>query len=137
MKRKIKNWLAVFLALIMGLGTLTAQNTAPLNEDFSNGLPDDWVINGSGSVSSGYFGVTWGSTGYLITQKLMPTESNHTLSFDLWVYQYCNDKGTNSVDVMISTTDADVSSFTSVLPVAGDDIACSQSDGSLTVDLTS
>lgn len=35
MKRKLKNWFAVFLALIMGLGTLTAQNTVPLNEGFS------------------------------------------------------------------------------------------------------
>lgn len=34
MKRKLKNWFAVFLALIMGLGTLTAQNTVPLNEGF-------------------------------------------------------------------------------------------------------
>ena len=137
MKRKIKNWLAVFLALIMGLGTLTAQNTVPLNEGFSNGLPDDWVINGSGSVTSGYFGVEYDHTGYLITQKLMPTASNHTLSFDLWVYNYCSYKAPNSVDVMVSTTDAEVSSFTSVLHVDGNDIACSQDAGTLTVDLTS
>ena len=138
MKRKLKNWFAVFLALIMGLGTLTAQNTVPLNEGFSNGLPDDWVINGSGSITSeGYFKVTYGCSGYLITQKVMPTESNHTLSFDLWVCQYCNDKETNSFDLMLSTTNAEVSSFTSVLHVDGNDIACLQGEGTLTVDLTS
>ena len=137
MKRKLKNWFAVFLALIMGLGTLTAQNTVPLNEGFSNGLPDDWVINGSGSITSeGYFKVTYGCSGYLITQKVMPTESNHTLSFDLWVCQYCNDKETNSFDLMLSTTNAEVSSFTSVLHVDGADIACAQSEGNQTIDLS-
>ena len=138
MKRKLKNWFAVFLALIMGLGTLTAQNTVPLTEDFSGVLPDGWTTTGGVTLSSedGRIQIEYAESGYLITQKVMPTESNHTLSFDLWVCQYCNDKETNSFDLMLSTTNAEVSSFTSVLHVDGADIACAQSEGNQTIDLS-
>ena len=82
MKRKIKNWLAVFLALIMGLGTLTAQNTVPLTEDFSGVLPDGWTTTGGVTLSSedGRIQIEYAESGYLITQKVMPTTNNHTLS---------------------------------------------------------
>ena len=136
MKRKFKNWLAVFLALIMGLGTLTAQNTVPLTEDFSGVLPDGWTTTGGVTLSSedGRIQITFGNSGYLITQKVMPTTNNHTLSFDLWVYQWCDDKESNSFDLMVSTTNTEVSSFASLLHIAGDDISCSQTTE--TVDLS-
>ncbi|MEE3413524.1 MAG: fibronectin type III domain-containing protein, partial [Bacteroidales bacterium] len=136
MKRKIKNWLAVFLALIMGLGTLTAQNTVPLTEDFSGELPDGWTTTGGVTLSSGdgRIQITYGNSGYLITQKVMPTTNNHTLSFDLWACQWCDDKESNSFDLMVSTTNTEVSSFTSVLHIDGDDIQCSQT--TQTVDLS-
>ena len=137
MKRKLKNWLAVFLALIMGLGTLAAQNTAPLNEDFSNGLPDDWVMQGINiSVSSAMIQVTdvhEGATSYLITPKVIPTGTNHVLSFDVWAYNHCSYLD-DDFDVMVSTTNTEVSSFASLFHIANDDISCSQTTE--TVDLS-
>ncbi len=137
MKRKLKNWFAVFLALIMGLGTLTAQNTVPLNEDFSNGLPDDWVMQGINiSVSSAMIQVTDvhdGATSYLITPKVIPTGTNHVLSFDVWAYDYCSYLD-DDFDVMVSTTNTEVSSFASLFHIANDDISCSQTTE--TVDLS-
>ena len=120
----------------MGLGTLTAQNTVPLNEDFSGVLPDGWTTTGGVTLQSedGRIQIEFAESGYLITQKVMPTTNNHTLSFDLWVYFYCNDRASNSFDLMVSTTNTEVSSFASLLHIAGDDISCSQTTE--TVDLS-
>ena len=137
MKRKIKNWLAVFLALIMGLGTLTAQNTVPLNEDFSNGLPDDWVMQGTnigvGSERIQVEDASDGATSYLITPKVIPTETNHVLSFYVWSYQYCNWLD-DDFEVLVYTSDASISEATSVYFTS--DFSCDQPDEPTTVDLS-
>ena len=137
MKRKIKNWLAVFLALIccicIGTGTVTAQNTVPLNEGFENGIPTTWTVldiasasgttweigssshSGDYSISKGY-DCNGGTDTYLVTPQLLPSDGNHTLSFYLaiddpdWAAQ-------TTFTIEVSTTGASASDFTSIATI--------------------
>ena len=133
MKRKLKNWLAVFLALIMGLGTLTAQNTAPLNEGFENGIPTTWTVldiaNGSGetwgimdlshsgdySIFKGY-DCDGGTDTYLVTPQLLPSDGNHILSFYLAIADP-NLAVQTTFTIEVSTTGASASDFTSIATI--------------------
>lgn len=91
----------VFVFVLMAITFFTistwGQNTAPLIESFENGVPNDWTVvgvtgsdpielssdfsrTGNYSMYFAYDCDNGGVEGYLITSKLFPTETNHTLS---------------------------------------------------------
>ena len=131
MKRKIKNWLAVFLALIMGLGTLTAQETL-LEENFSSSTypPDGWTrytgtLDGSLSSStstwtrrtttpiSGGYSVAfnmYNTRNYWLVTPSITLPANSTLELDVAATKYNNanpatSMGSNEIFYIVVSTD--------------------------------
>ena len=131
MKRKIKNWLAVFLALIMGLGTLTAQETL-LEENFSSSTypPDGWTrytgtLDGSLSSSnsswsrrtttpiSGGYSVAfnmYSTRNYWLVTPSITLPANSTLELDVAATEYnsadpATSMGSNEIFYIVVSTD--------------------------------
>lgn len=131
MKRKFKNWLAVFLALIMGLGTLTAQETL-LEENFSSSTypPDGWTrytgtLGGSLSSStstwtrrtqtpiSGGYSVAfnmYNTRNYWLVTPSITLPANSTLELDVAATDYndanpATSMGSNEIFYIVVSTD--------------------------------